>query len=589
VVHAAWTAVRVALIWAAFHGTGLLVTKLVPARRRGDRFFPAVVPGMLAHVFLTLPLSLFGILTRWFLSILIIPAASVGMLDILRKLRRNPPRIPSPFRLFIPAAFLLSVLFLSLLFHAALPHGMVDPLITYAVQPDRWLDAGRMHILDETIFSFFPSVGEMLATWPAALSDGRLDQLSILQVFQVSMLAASFLLAARSFRLGWMGYMSLLLLGLSSPILSKWGSFAKVDMTAVFFTTAFFSYVFEKWALEGKKIVNEPMAWFLLGVAIGVKWTVLLTVAALVPVLVAGFVSGERSGVFRGLLLASAVPLVFVLRNLLVTGEPFYPFHLPPFTADAAWRIETVPALDALRQHGHASPAENLKDLFLQWGLTASVFIAGVPVLFRRSRMRAAVVLAGILLYALVCSVVFDPVSWGGKYTLLLLPVMAALGFHCLSSRKEIILAVLIPLVLLTSSFPGRLRFIVDFVSASEPAGFRDVDFPPALPLHEWTNANLPPGTRLLSLWRPERYFSDHEVLVLQNHPDGVELLFDDGVEDELKVLRRMKIDYVYFCADDPMPGDLEKKVALLSAVGEGGPLEPVVQVSGYLLCKVNR
>jgi len=101
--------------------------------------------------------------------------------------------------------------------------------------------------------------------------------------------------------------------------------------------------------------------------------------------------------------------------------------------------------------------------------------------------------------------------------------------------------------------------------------------------LHEWCNENLHSESRLLSMWKRERYFSNHVIIVIENHPIGRRLFLVDTLEEEMELLQRMNIDYIYFQTSDPMPGDLEYCIQLL----QSDRLEHIIEVSGFTLCKI--
>lgn len=209
---------RILFLWAAFHGAGLLLEK--PLRRlSGSLPGPTIVTGMLAFLLLAFPLSLLHLLNARLLACLIAVAGFYGLASLARvaarSLRHDRPGRPDALSVIL--ALLLLILVPSTLFRAAKPQDHSDPLITYAVQPDRWLGEGCITFLEETRFSAMPLLGETLALWPASLAmpgvsglegidsedaERRTDRLSLLQVFQSSLLAAAVLLASRSMKVG---------------------------------------------------------------------------------------------------------------------------------------------------------------------------------------------------------------------------------------------------------------------------------------------------------------------------------------------------------------------------------------------------
>lgn len=544
---------------------------------------------MLAFILLTLVFSPLSLLTRTVLPFIIAISSVYGVLLIHRNEDFKTFKKVLPLWLLLPAAVLLLVMIISAFFHAAIPHGMVDPLITYAVQPDRWLDAGGMYFLSETKFSFFPLIGEMLAVWPASLASGRLDQLCILQLFQMTLLMGSFLLITRALKLGKGGILTALLICFSTPILIKWAAWAKTDMTALFLYTAALSLILRRWIIEHRDHVPY-LAWFLLGLSLATKWTAVTAVFAVTPLIVlSGYSRGKRLSYYAaGIALLTAVPLVFALRNYLITGEPFYPmFSIPGFSVKAQWAFESVQKLVEIRRRTGAGIVENIVALFRSWGIPLAVFTAGsVYAMFHKDR-KIKVLILMVALYTVACIIAFNPLEWGSKYAIILLPAMTGIGLYYLRNRNVILLSVLVPIVFLTSSIFQRSEFIYGFATNNEPLRFEGRDHPPTLQLHLWMNENLPEGSRVLSLWRPERYFSDHEIIVAQNHWEGIGLFTNNSVDEEYEILQRLGVDFIYFYNEDPLPGDLEETVNLLEVWDSDERFLPIGIIGGYLLCEI--
>lgn len=577
---------RIAVVWLAFHGMGTFTHKYI-FRDRIKNAIPKLVIGILAYIVLTFLLSLLNMLTRNILPFLVIIPAIYGALIIRRAAGNDFLKHELPYWITVPGAALLLVFLLSSVFHSIIPHGMVDPLITYAVQPDRWLDAGGMYFLSETEFSFFPLLGEMLAVWPASLSAGRLDQLSILQLFQMSLLIGSFIIASKMAGLKNVGYLLALTVCVSSPILVKWGAWAKTDMTALFLMTAALAEILRKWLVCDDRRISL-LTWFLLGLSVATKLTAVFVLCAVLPFILTSvkWKEGWRNYYLPGFALMVIVPLIFALRNYFITGEPFYPSHFPGFSSVDRWTFECVPCLSAARAYNHTTIFVNLFSLFKSWGFPGLLFIAGCVYEIHGKRRKAIFLLFPVMIYAVISCIVFNPTQWGAKYAIFFLPVMAATGLYFLRDRMKIVLIILLPLIVITSSVLSRIEFIYGFSTNPAPLEFEGNDYPPALSLQLWMNENLPEGSRILSMWRPERYFSDHVIIVAQNHPDGIELFLDNSLEDELEILDRLDVQYIYFLMDDPLPENLEDHVELFSAIGPDKCIRPVISVSGSLLCE---
>lgn len=181
------TIIRVGIVWVAFYGAGHVVERILPVRKL-FRLLPKEISGALFLILLEIPLSILGIMNRTITPILLLLFSFLGMLLLVKKVRNLEKSKNKNIIQLIGLIALIAVAILNLTY-ASMPNLLFDdPLITYAVQPDRWLNSGRIHWLEETTFSGFPLTYEMMAVWPASLSSDRIDQLSVLQVFQMTLL-----------------------------------------------------------------------------------------------------------------------------------------------------------------------------------------------------------------------------------------------------------------------------------------------------------------------------------------------------------------------------------------------------------------
>jgi hypothetical protein len=598
---------RILLLWAAFHGAGAILDRL--ARRiPGSRELPRVVPGMLAFLLASFPLSLLGLLDGMLLSALILAAGIHGCvllagpaLSALKGLRR-------PLPLEAVLAILLCILIPSTVFRASKPQDHSDPLITYAVQPDRWLESGRITFLEETRFSAMPLLGETLALWPAAMAfDGpsgtadapgwlrrQMDRLSLLQVFQMSLLLASVLTASRMLRTGTGGTLLALVAVTGSGMLAGWGSLAKVDMTLAFLVTASLAPLAARVLGRG----GDPGAWpfILFGAALATK----LTAWLLLPVLFAMHLacSGWRPArLTGGILLMTPLPAAYAVRTLVHTGSLLYtgPLSLP--RAGGMWSWTSVPALDAFSARTDPGLPANLADLSLAWDYPLVLLALGFAsrALARENRGGRILVASCFAAWMLICAVTLVPASWGAKYTLMVLPLMAAAGAAWWPRGwRGLLMGLGVAGAVAASAELGpRARFIAGFTASERPLGYDTDTYLSPRDLHVWANANLPPGSRLLSLFSGERYHSRFPVICARTHPYARRLFLAGDLGEELQVLEDLGITHVCFTAGDPMgmnllplnycsppedPEDPSRSLAILGETRPGG----LLQSEGY-------
>ena len=178
---------RVLVVWSSFYWLGSVLEK--PLRVKS--IFPLIpkeLTGILALMVFSVMLSLFGILNRIITPGTLLLLALPGLLYVVRRVLRVLSNWSFSIIQIILIVLFLLVASISISYSSVPNFGFDDPLITYAVQPDKWLNNGGIYWIRETAFSGFPLTYEMIALWPASLAFDRLDQLSILQVFQTTLL-----------------------------------------------------------------------------------------------------------------------------------------------------------------------------------------------------------------------------------------------------------------------------------------------------------------------------------------------------------------------------------------------------------------
>ncbi|MBN2609078.1 MAG: hypothetical protein JXA64_08185, partial [Candidatus Fermentibacteraceae bacterium] len=272
-----WSVFRVALVWLAFYGTGHLV-KSAGVLRNNFRLMPGVVFGMLSYLAVAVVLSIFHILTRTVLSVLVGAGAAAGFVFLYIQCRRLIGG--SCFRLKHPLIILpvLVALYLSItnMMLAGRPEiNFNDTQVTYLVQPDRWLNEGRMYFLDETVFSAYPMTSEMLLLLPSSLAADRLDQMVLGQIFSLSMIFALVIAAMSLMRFRWRWYPAAIVSITGCSTILLWCHFAKPDGFALFFVTVSAVILLRQLTEDGSK--DDLSAFPVLGLALATKFTVYLT------------------------------------------------------------------------------------------------------------------------------------------------------------------------------------------------------------------------------------------------------------------------------------------------------------------------
>lgn len=601
------TMARVLLVWFAFYGAGRLLRK--PSRI--DFIFPLLpseVLGMLAFIVLAVPLSLSGLLNRTVCPVLLMLMVIPGVLFSFGALRDRIPMGRPGVLEFVMGPFILFILILNFT-HASMPNlAFDDPLVTYAVQPDRWLNAGRIHWLGETTFSGFPMLYEMTAIWPASLSSDRMNQLSVLQVFQMSLLVAAVfrgLYILRIRRRLWIPVASVILV---STLLFIWCSKAKTDAMAILFTTlALASAIRER---ESGFSGRPFSSWLFMGLALATKVTAVVVMVPFLLYSIGAFLKFPAKWKLIALVSLMAVPVVFAVRTMLKTGSPTYPVYPVTQMLKDGWELSepeeqvAVGTRDSYLYEDIFFPLPKQVGIFFA-SMEGSILLllAGVIATLVTGKRAEVYLAVPVLIYGIACIVAFWPPWWGAKYSILAYPFIGLLGGRLLQrsngsiwiATSVLAVSFLIPGFVMVAGdarpFTYRITVTRSILNGnwSEESGYAMYMSTPEGMTHMWANSALPSDATIFSINEEKRYFFDGTVIVGWRHPLGQRLYLENSLEDELAILDSLGVDYVGFYREDPTLLEQEDRLAILDHIGFGDVLEPVIIVDGgYLLCRLN-
>ena len=586
-----WILVRIGGFWIAVSGFGLLTRTCI---KKFGYDAPAIFLGLVNLLVLSVPLSFLGLFNRSVLSFFLIAGVLLHLVYFFSRKR-------APFSFKCPGFHILMLLLITIFIvitntlRASEPQTNPDALTAYAVQPDRWLSSGRIYYLEESMFSGLPSVGEILAAWPASLSQSRTDQLSLMQVFQMCMLLFSAIAAWKILGKGRNGLLITVIACMATSMLNGWASLPKIEMTVLYFSTVAMCLLYKEFVRRNENF--DPAPFLAMGLALGTKLTAYVLLPSFLLLAFAIPIHRKLKIMIVSFVIMAAIPLTFAVRTMLHTGAPFYPLSISFFSADEDHFLPEIPELTRLARE-NAAPTEllvntepeplfvNISELVSSWGLPALLFLLGMISLAMRRKLSLTLLpLAAILIYCLIASVVFNPLRWGAKYAFLLSPFMAAIGVRWTEklNYSRISFYAFLLVMVLTSSLLPRFRYAISFPGMSSSLDFRPPNIVMVKALHDWCNTNLPVDSRLLSMWKRERYFSDHDIIVIETHPLGRRLFLAESIEEEIELLGLMDIDYVYYQTYDPMPGDLENSMEFLFS----DKLETVYEVGGFTICRI--
>ncbi|MBD3369671.1 hypothetical protein GF402_04825 [Candidatus Fermentibacteria bacterium] len=598
---------KVSLALLSMLGLGWLGKKLPLIRTRLESC-PSLAVGMLLHAAIAVLLSAVGALDRSLLGWLLLPGALFGLLHLMDLARSKLKRTALDKEKLFTSVLALPVVWLLLLgaLGACRPNlEERDPQITYAVQPDRWLERGRIYFLDETVFSAFPVLGEIVSVWPAALAGDMLEQLVLLQLFQRCLLVLAVLIGASILGLRCRRLLLALFAVLSCNLLFGISGSAKVDMTALFFCTLALSLLI----MERKRTTVDYSAFLLMGAALATKLTAYVVLLPFAALALSDQANRRRARIMPGIAVMLFLPVVFAIRTALHTGSPFYPTLALDFLSRPEWRMpELHPLLRSMVDRTSSLYPSygflgNVLELLRQWEIPIILFFAvSLTALLRRIFRRHLPVIIGVLGFLALCVAVFWPPWWGAKYTVLAIPFAALWATTMIPARGWVPVAYLLSSFVLFFLFFSKqgyaharwelsrgTQLVESFASYRwRVEGKRNLYIPPNVPLQLWSNRSLPEDTRIVSLWEPKRYFCEHEWVAAWRHPRVRAIYLENSLRDEIEILRSLGTDYVVFGREDPLPLSAEEGLLLLDRIGKGDVLVPRLVLNHFVLCSFN-
>lgn len=601
------TMARVAVVWLAFYGVGKLIRRPLGIEKAFP-LLPSELVGLLAFVILTIPLSLLGVMNRAVCPLILVILAIPGTLFTYGEIRDRLPIPKIGILTLVCGVFMLFVLLLNFA-NASMPNlAFDDPLITYAVQPDRWLNRGCIYWLEETGFSGFPLFYEMTAVWPASISSDRMNQLSVLQVFQMSMLVIAVFRGMSVMRIRKRLWFPVATVVFLTTLMYIWPAKAKTDSMALLFCTMALASAVRQ---QGKDFSGSPLSsWLFMGMTLATKQTAIVTVAPFLLYSLKPF--GRYPMKWKALALASlvAIPGAYAVRTMLKTGSPTYPVNPVSFMLRDEWELNepqeniTINTRSSyLFEYRNFPLIKHIGVFFAYLEGNTLLFIASIIVLLIYRNYKHLLLAVPVLVYCGLAIIVFWPPWWGVKYATPIIPFTAILGTLLLQDNRVgrvVVYAMVLPAFIIPSfvavagderPFTYRFTVVESILGGNweEESNYKMWISTPEGMTHMWANSALLPNTVIFSIHEEKRYFFDGIVVVGWRHPLGQKLYEENSLAEECQILDSLSVDFVGFYRGNPAILRQEDRIEILDHIGVGEILEPVIIVDGdYLLCRYN-
>jgi len=279
---------------------------------RAERLVLQLGFGLGAIALVLLAIGMLGVssqLLLWLLVLLPLPLSLYRLYKDVRELRR-----PSTPALVIFVALIL----LLILIRALAPPTAWDSLVYHLTGPKLYQEAGRIHHDIDLAYLGFPKAGSMIYLLGLQLVGPGLAQLLHLTFFGMTLVLTPGLVRQSAPGRGWLS-IAILVAVPSAALLAGW---AYVEWIAAFGALA--SYTLIR-ASDSEKVDRALiLAAFFAALALNSKYTTIWIVFGLSVVVLLRGRSFRRWGAY---LLGAAIFVVpFLLSNLVLTGNPVYPF-----------------------------------------------------------------------------------------------------------------------------------------------------------------------------------------------------------------------------------------------------------------------
>jgi len=247
-----------------------------------------------------------------------------------------------------------------------------DAVMYHLKMPQHYIQTKYVYPELTNFYSFFPPLIEMLYTFTLMLSN---DYSSHLLHFYFGILAALtiFAFVRRISDLDIAIFTALIFYSL--PIVSQLSSWAYVDLALCFYTILSVCFLSKALAQEN---INTPLiklSAILLGLALGIKYFTLLSLYLIVILFLIKYINIQKTKrpflLRQGLIfvvLSALIASPWYLRNIFMTGNPFYPFFYSLF-GGPYWSLEQAKLYEFWLRHNFSMGHSIIDYLLIPWRL----------------------------------------------------------------------------------------------------------------------------------------------------------------------------------------------------------------------------
>ncbi|MDP8233404.1 MAG: hypothetical protein P9M06_01185 [Candidatus Saelkia tenebricola] len=308
--------------------------KVVLPKKRFDFFFLRISFGV---IICSIVLTILGLLSLLNQNLILILAVGTYLL-LFKTIKLNLLNYLKPYLLKKTKLKLTSLFFLLIAAYIVIIHinALTPPLSRDALNyhlylPKIYLEQNRILTIPNNIYSFFPAYWEVFYTFLLTISSDITAKLfhALFLILTISLIANILRLLKPDLKEIDIGCASLIFI--STPSITKIVSWAYLDITFSFYCLLSLYLILKFYKEQHTSFYY--LAAISMGFALGMKYTGWIWILCL------GLILLEKKGDFKKTLLpylkfisiAAAIASPFYIRNLFVTGNPFYPFFYPLF------------------------------------------------------------------------------------------------------------------------------------------------------------------------------------------------------------------------------------------------------------------
>ncbi len=441
-------------------------------------------------------------------------------------------------------ALILIVFFITLV-NSFAPPTKFDTLVYHLTLPKHYLQQGKISYIPWLIFWGMPQIVELLFTWDMALAGPETAIILGWMIGGVAVLGLYGLVSRYYGQRAGLVSIAALLSGFTTAQSLSWGYSGWMNILLGFG----FMACFLNWLMGGKKEKQSALfytkggergdlvlAGVFTGLAFGVKYSsgILLLIGTLLILINKRNRTKKILDVFLYLGVSVLVLSPWLMKNIIATGNPFYPFFFPagamdafrlenyqnPPSSEAWWDVLLLPFKSTiLGREGAPGYGASIGPLLLALGFLGCFSRSEEPE--ERAAVRKislVVVLAGLLIWGLAGLYSVYLVQTRLYFSLFPgITLLAAVGYDYLSQYKfknirlekvmnGLILLVFILNVVHLSLYNLEKRSLLNIFSIESDESYLEANLGWYAPAMREVQ-DLPSGTKVLMLWEPRGYY----------------------------------------------------------------------------------